>query len=161
MSQDIPTTDGRTVLDSTTITRSNDWWTGIVHDRNPRTGEERLRLERMTLDSTRGWTNIHTWRIRPEYWSEERRAVARFQNGAGTIDTPSLPLHPDLTATRYLRVRKDHDRWVAVVEIERPYNSSCTRLYHWDPDDGTTRQKWTIGRDWTRGQNLATRQLNG
>lgn len=155
----IPNADGRTVISSTTISKSDEWWMGVVRDRDPETGELRVRLERMTLDAEEGWKNIHTWRVRPEFWNAERKAVAKFQRGAGRTPPASTPVDATYTVTRYLKVRKDADRWVAVVELERPWGRPCTRLYHWRMPDETTCQKWTIGTDWTRARDLATRQL--
>ena len=158
MSETLPTPGGRTVLEQTTVSKDDEWWTVVVRDRDPRTGQVRLRLERLVLDATEGWKLVHSWRVRPEFWEEEVRAVARFQNGAGTTSAPPTPTDPDLDVTRYLRVRKDDTRWVAVVRVERPYSYPCTRLYHWHLPEGTTRQKWTVGRDWSRASDIASRQ---
>lgn len=149
----------RDVLESTTINKSDEWWTGVVRDRDPKTGEIRVRLERMTLDDIEGWKTVHTWRVRPDFWDEERKAVAKFRRGAGTTSPPATPTHPDIDVQRYLRVRKDSDRWVAVVRAESPYRPPFTRLYHWRLPDESTCQKWTIGDNWTRERDLATRQL--
>lgn len=159
MSDTPPPTNGRTVLDSTTIDRSEQWWTGLVRDRDPDTGEVRVRLERATLDATDGWTLVHRWRLRPEYWADERTAVERFQAGGGRTDVPATPVDSRFDVTRYLKIRKDDQRWVAVVELDRPYKSPCTRLYHWELPDEARRQSWTIGRNWSKTVLLADRQL--
>ncbi len=160
MTESFPTPGGRTVLERTTVSKDDEWWVAVVRDRAPRTGDIRIRLERLVRDATEGWTLVHSWRVRPEFWREEMRAVARFQNGAGSTSPPSTPTDPDLDVTRYLRVRKDDERWVAVVRVERPYSYPCTRLYQWELPDETTRQKWTVGRDWARASDIATRQVD-
>lgn len=154
-----PARGDRTVIDSETIRADDDWWEGIVVDRDHESGERRVRLERATCDDGGAWRNVHVWRVRPDYWEDERRAVARFISGAGETSPPAVPVDPWLTVNRYLRVRKDDHRWVAVLEVVRPNKGPCTRLYHWRVRDGATCQKWTTGESWGRAEAAATSRL--
>jgi hypothetical protein len=158
MTSEIPATGGREILSSTTINQNDGWWVGVVRDRDPRTGTIRIRLERLRNDARAGWKVIHHWRVRPEYWEAECDAVSRFQRGAGTTTPPMTPVHDEVDVLRYLPVRKDEHRWVAVVKVTRPYGSPCTRLYHWEVPSGSLRQKWTICGQWERIRDAATRQ---
>ncbi|QSX00102.2 hypothetical protein [Haloterrigena alkaliphila] len=148
----------RTVLDTWTVDDSNDWWTGLVHDRDHDTGERRLRLERW-VDNGNSCSNPHTWRVRPDFWEAERDAVATFERRGGRSPPARLPIDNRLTPLEYTCIRKDDTRWVAVVRVDRPYKSPCIRLYHWNPADAALRQKWTVGRHWAELKDLATRQL--
>lgn len=148
----------RTVLNTVSVNISDGWWTGLVRDRAPQSGETRLRLERWSKNG-RSYDNPHNWRVRRDFWDEECEAVSNFQKFGGDPPPGTLPIDQYLSPIEYRRVRKDEDRWVAVVQIDRPYKSRCTRLYHWDPLDGSVRQKWTIGRDWSQLKNLASRHL--
>lgn len=157
-----PILDGvtdRQIIESTTVDNSNGWWTGVVRDRHPRTGSERVRLERHAPDSDMNRPQ-HKWRIRPDFWPAERNAVARFERGQGSPAPATLPLHPRLDATRYLEIRRDDHRWVAVVEVDRPKKGLCTRLYHWDASDRSRAQSWTVGEYWTRVTSTAETVLS-
>jgi hypothetical protein len=146
------------VLKTTTVDNSNGWWTGLVRDRDHETGETRLRLERWVNDGG-SYNNPHTWRVRPDFWTAERDAVATLQQRGGRTPPASLPIDDHLTPLEYTRIRKDDVRWVAVVRLDRPYGGECVRLYHWDPADGAVRQKWTVGRHWSQLEDLAGRHL--
>lgn len=148
----------RTVLKTMPVNASNDWWTGLVRDRDHETGETRLRLERWA-DNGGSYTNPHTWRVRPDFWEQERAAVATFKQQGGRAPPANLPIDDHLTPLECMRIRKDDVRWVAIVRIDRPYRSECVRLYHWDSVDGSTRQKWTVGRYWSKVEDLATQHL--
>lgn len=106
------------------------------------------------------WQLPHTWRVRPSFWEEECAAVDAIEDDIlANDDVPaSLPLDQRLTVKSYYCVRKDEARWVAVVEVDHPYKSRQTRLYHWSPE-GRTRQKWTVGKHWSRLRDIATRLL--
>jgi len=148
----------RTVLETTAVDNSNDWWTGLVQDRDPETGERRLRLERWK-DNGGTYDNPHTWRVRPDFWGEERAAVDTFRQQGGRPSLTDLPIDDYLTPLEALRVRKDEVRWVEVVRVQYPQGYDKVRIYHWDPDDESTRQKWTVGRNWSQVQDVATRLL--
>ena len=148
----------RTVLNAVPVDDSDGWGTGLVRDRDPRTGETRLRLERWKKNG-RNYDNPHTWRVRPDFWDEECEAVSNFKRFGGKSPPGDLPIDQYLSPTEYRLVRKDGDRWVAVVRLDRPYNGERIRLYHWNPRDGSVRQKWTIGRDWSELAALASRHL--
>jgi len=47
------------------------------------------------------------------------------------------------------------------VRIEKKWGQASDRLYHWDPEDDSVKQKWTVGKQWNRLSNLATRELEG
>jgi len=151
-------TDTRTVLRTTPIDTDGNWWTGLVEDRDARTGERRLRLERW-VDNDSGWLNPHTWRVRPDLWGDERGCVTTFQNQGGRAPPEELPIQDPYQAREYLCVRKGAQRWVAVVRVERPQKSDCTRLYHWDGKGETTRQKWTITWNWPEVQTTASARV--
>lgn len=140
------------------VDSSNGWWTGLVRDRDHKTGEIRLRLERW-VKNDHSIANPHTWRVRPDYWEDERDAVTAFTSRGGRSPPGDLPINQRLTPMEYTRIRKDDTRWVAVVRVDRPLKGPCVRLYHWNPRDGAVRQKWTIGRDWSQLESLATRHL--
>lgn len=148
----------RTVRETTSVDNSDGWWTGLVRDRDHETGEIRLRLERWVKNS-HSIDNPHTWRVRPDFWDAERDAVHRFQSQGGRSPPGDLPIDQHLTPLEYTLVRRDAARWVAVVRVDSPYNGDSTRLYHWDPSDGSVRQKWSIGRNWSKLENLASRHL--
>lgn len=139
--------------------KDNLWWTGLVWDQAPRTGEERLRLMRAVRNQS-GWQSKQTWRLRPDYWSAEAEAVAKVQNGGGRTDPPATPTDPTINVKRYLEVRRDGTRWVAAV---RAFNENKgrtqTRLYHWDPDAWARRQCWTVGPTWKKVKPLAARRV--
>lgn len=148
----------RTVLETVPVDDSNGWWTGLVRDRDHETGEIRLRMERWVRDPP-NHGNPHTWRVRPDFWAEERDAVADFDRQGGTSPLRSLPISDRFDVLAHRRVRKDDVRWVAVVRLNPPHKAPLTRLYHWDPTDGAVRQKWTVGQHWGRLQELATERL--
>ncbi len=148
----------RTVLNTIPVAVSGDWWTGLVRDRDDKTEEERLRMERWVANK-HGYSNPHTWRVRPDYWSAELNAVTQLERRKGQSPPGNLPLDSRLTPLEYVLVRRDETRWVAVVRLDRPYKGECLRLYHWNPADGSVRQKWTVGRDWSQLTDLATRHL--
>lgn len=148
----------RTVIDATPVDRSDDWWTGLVCDREHRTGEERLRLERYPPDGSKN-RPTHSWRIRPEFWAAEREAVERFARVGGEPPSGALPIDDFYTPREHLPIRRDHTRRVELVLIENQWGQTSTRLYHWDPADGSTTQKWTVGKQWPRLSRLATRAL--
>jgi hypothetical protein len=148
----------RTVLETRPVDSSNDWWTGLVRDRDPQTGEHRLRLERW-VDNGDRYDNPHTWRVRPDYWGQERTAVQTLEQHNGRAPPADLPIDDRLTPLEYTQVRKDEQRWVAAVRVDRRYKDECLRLYHWDPADESNRQKWTIGRHWHQLEAIATKQL--
>lgn len=149
---------GRTVLETTTVDASDEWWTGLVRDREHDTGEIRLRLERW-VENDHVLQNPHTWRVRPDFWGDEREAVQQFKRFGGSSPPGMLPIDAHLTPREYDLIRKDDTRWVAVVRVESPYGGDKVRLYHWDASDGSVRQKWTVGRYWSKLANLATRHL--
>lgn len=147
----------RTVIEAIPVTTSSNWWTGLVHDRDDDSDEERLRLERL-VENPGGYDRSHTWRIRPEFWEAERDAVTALDHHRvqGQSLPGDLPIDQHLTPREYVCIRKDDVRWVAPVRIDRPYKGECIRLYHWTPE-GRLRQKWTVGRDWSELESLATR----
>jgi len=49
----------------------------------------------------------------------------------------------------------------SLVRIEKKWGQASDRLYHWDPEDDSVKQKWTVGKQWNRLSNLATRELEG
>jgi len=148
----------RTVLETTPVDASNGWWIGLVRDRDHETDEIRIRLERW-VDDGGSYENPHTWRVRPDFWEEERFTVATFKQRGGRSPPAGLPIDDHLTPLEYTRIRKDDARWVAVVRVDRPYKGECLRLYHWDAADASMRQKWTVGRYWSQLEDLATRHL--
>lgn len=148
----------RTVLQTTTVNANNGWWTGIVQDRDP-DGETRLQLERW-VNNEGEYDNPHTWRVRPDFWNEERATVSRFQQEAGRNGPTNLPIDDYLTPLEAKRVRKDDVRWVEVVRVANSSGYEKVRIYHWDPADGSTRQKWTVGQTWSQLEDLATRHLS-
>lgn len=147
----------RTILETVPVDNSNGWWTGLVRDRDDRTGERRLRLERWVENESP--TNPHTWRVRPEFWNGEREAVAQMKESGGRRPPGDLPIDQRLKPLGYSCVRKNDDRWVAVVRLERPTRGECVRLYHWNPENGAVRQKWTVGRQWSMLTDLASRHV--
>lgn len=150
--------NGRTVIEAIPVDNSNGWWTGLVVDRDPETGENRHRLERW-VENDHGYNNPHTWRVRPDFWADELEAVAALENNRGRSPPGNLPIDQRLTPIEYKLVRTDETRRVAAVRIDRPLKGECIRLYHWDQSDESVRQKWTIGRNWSRLSDLATRHL--
>jgi len=60
-----------------------------------------------------------------------------------------------------LPIREDGSRRVSLVRIEKKWGQASDRLYHWDPEDDSVKQKWTVGKQWNRLSNLATRELEG
>jgi hypothetical protein len=50
-------------------------------------------------------------------------------------------------------------RRVAAVRVEKPSGSSHIRLYHWDSDSESVRQKFTAGRSWSDLAKEATSAL--
>jgi hypothetical protein len=156
---DLPHEDARReVLDAIPVDVSDGWWTGIVRDREYETGENRLRLERWT-ESEGGPERPHVWRVRPDYWADEKEAVDRFQKYGGSSPPGNLPIDQSLTPEESRTVRKDDARWVAVVEVSKPWGNDVTRLYHWDIRDGSTKQKWTVGKSWSTLARKATRLM--
>lgn len=148
----------RKVIDATAITESDGWWTGIVRDRVHETGETRLRLERHKNNGGRVDTP-HTWRLRPEYWADERDAVDRFEKVGGSSPPAGLPVSDYLEVTEYEEIRSEDGKSIAVVEVEKPTRGRSTRLYHFT-SDGTVRQKWTVSKkDWDRVKRRATNSL--
>lgn len=149
----------RTVLATVTIDHSDGWWTGIVYYRDEETKEKCYRLERL-VENDGDWDAPHVWRIRPSFWNAERAAVDAVEGGMLADDEvpANLPLDQRLTPRSYYCVRKDEKRWVAVVEVDQPYKSRKTRLYHWSPE-GRTRQKWTVGKHWSQIRDVTTRLL--
>jgi hypothetical protein len=88
-----------------------------------------------------------------EELGEERAAVEAIEAGSlANDDVPaSLPLDQRLTAKSYHCVRKDEARWVAVVEVDQPYKSRQTRLYHWSPiREHDCQAVWEFERDGDR-----------
>jgi hypothetical protein len=148
----------RTVLNAVSVNASNGWWTGLVRDRDPRTGEIRLRLERWKKNG-RKYDNPHTWRVRPDFWEEEAKAVSKFKRLGGESPPGDLPIDEYLSPSEYRLIRKNESRWVAVVRVTDQYNNTRLRLYHWNRRDGSVRQKWTVGRDWSELKRLADRHL--
>lgn len=140
--------------------KNNHWWTGLVRDHDPRTGEVRLRLLRGVRHPRRGWERNQTWRVRSDYWSPEQSAIEAVMAGEGTTSPPKTPTDPSIDVQRYLEVRRDDIRWVAAVHV---YNENKgteqTRLYHWDPQSWSRRQCWTVGPDWPKVTRLATQHL--
>lgn len=148
----------RTVINATPVDQSNGWWTGIVRDRADKTGETRLRLERYPPDNPKNRPE-HTWRIRPDYWDTEREAVEQFDRLGGKKPTDVLPIDDFYTVRKHLPIREERTRRVSVVLIENKWGHTSKRLYHWDPRDDSTKQKWTIGKEWNHLSSLATRKL--
>ncbi|GGN25361.1 hypothetical protein [Halarchaeum nitratireducens] len=148
----------RTVINATAVDESNGWWTGLVRDRVHDTGEVRLRLERYPPNNSKNRPE-HTWRVRPEYWDSERDAVEMFEQYGGETPTGVLPIDDFYTVKEHLPIRKEPTRRVSLVRLEKNWGQTVTRLYHWDPRDGATKQKWTIGRNWDHLSTLATRKL--
>lgn len=148
----------RTVLETVPVGNENGWWTGLVRDRENETGEIRLRIERWVRND-HSIDNPHTWRVRPDFWDDERQAVSQMESRGGHSPPGNLPIDQRLTPLEYIRIRKDDVRWVAVVRVDRPFKGPCIRLYHWNAADESVRQKWTIGRNWNRIESLATRHL--
>lgn len=97
--------------------------------------------------------------MRPDFWDDERDAVARLESRGGRSPPGNLPINQRLRPLEYMRIRKDDTRWVAVVRVDRPFKGPCVRLYHFDPVERSVRQKWTIGRNWSQLRSLATRHL--
>ncbi|KAB1196347.1 MULTISPECIES: hypothetical protein [Haloferax] len=153
--------DGREILDVKTIDKSDNWWMGVVRDLYLETGEIRVRLEREAWDSNQGaWRNVHVWRVRPEFWNAEVDAVSRVQKGLGE-SPPWTPVDETIDVLEYVKVRKDEHRWVAAVEAKsHNWWNSKTRLYHWDPDDGTRKQSWTVGKNWYKAKRAASVMLS-
>ncbi|GAB7095625.1 hypothetical protein JCM30237_27790 [Halolamina litorea] len=147
----------RTVLETVAVDDSGDWWTGVVRYR-PRHGSgSRLRLERY-VENGGGVQLAHRWRVRSEFWTDERDAVARFRKYGGD-SPPALPISDFFDVREYTEIRNDRTRWVGVSRIEGQYGRDKARLYHWDPSDRTTEQKWTVGKHWSRLARVATRML--
>lgn len=146
----IPTAalDSRTVTETIAIDHSDGWWTGLVRDRLHGHTTERLRLERL-VHNPGGWQLQHQWRIRPEFWAHERRAVAQFQRTGGDDAPARLPIDDYLTPLEYTQLRRTETGGeIGIVKLSSTYGTR-TRLYHWD-GDGKTRQRWTVGRHWDR-----------
>jgi len=150
----------RTVLEATPVDRSNGWWTGLVRDRYAPTGEIRLRLERYPPDNPKNRPE-HTWRIRKDFWQTEREAVKIFKRKGGEEPAGVLPISNFYTVKEELPIREDSSRRISLVRIEKNWGRTSDRLYHWDPEDGSVKQKWTVGKQWNRLSNLATRELAG
>lgn len=148
----------RTVLEAIPVDRSDRWWTGLVRDRDETTGERRLRLERW-VDNGHRYDNPHVWRVRREFWDDETTAVTNLESNGGAQPPGNLPIDQRLSPVSYVRIRRDDRRWVAAVRVDRPLKGECVRLYHWNPGDGTVRQKWTVGRSWSKVQRRASRKL--
>jgi hypothetical protein len=136
----------RTVLETTPVQTSGDWWTGLVRDRDHESGEIRLRLERL-VDNQHRVDIPHVWRVRPDFWSTERDAVSLLKQSGGSTAPDNLPISDRYTPREYIPIRNDDVRRVAVVRLEKP-GGQCIRLYHWDPVDGAVRQKFTTGNSW-------------
>jgi len=148
----------RTVIEAIPVDQSNGWWTGLVIDRDPDTGEIRHRLERW-VENDHGYENPHTWRVRPDYWEGEQEAVQMLQDRHGRFPPGNLPINQRLTPVEYWPVRRDEVRRVVAVRLDRPFKGECIRLYHWDQSDESVRQKWTVGREWSRLSDLATHHV--
>lgn len=148
----------RTVLETVAVDDSGDWWTGVVRYRPRHGGDSRLRLERYVKDGA-DVRLAHRWRVRPEFWTDERDAVSQFRKHGGG-SPPALPISDFFDVREYTEIRNDRARWVGVSRIEGQYGGDKTRLYHWDPADGTTEQKWTVGKHWSQLARLATRMLD-
>jgi hypothetical protein len=148
----------RTVIDTIAVDCSNGWWTGLVRDRIETTGEIRLRLERYSPD--RPNRPVTTWRVHPDYWKTEVEAVSNFEQLGQNASTKALPIDDFYTVKKYLLIRDELNRRVSVVRVEDEFNRTKKRLYHWNPHDESTKQKWTIGKNWNRLSRLATRKLN-
>lgn len=137
----------RTVLETIPVKTSSNWWTGLVRDRDHDTGETRLRLERL-VENQSGIRMPHVWRVRPDCWEAERNAVSRLKVSGGLTDTTNLPISDRFTLHEYIPIRNKRKRRVAAVRIEKPSSKEQIRLYHWDPEDGSIRQKFTTGQSW-------------
>lgn len=155
----VPKSD-REVLEVKTIDKSDEWWMGVVRDEHE-TGEIRVRLEREAWNSkNRSWSNVHVWRVRPEFWKDEVDAVKKVEEGLGE-KPPWTPVDETIDVLEYVKVRKDDSRWVAAVEADsHNWWNSKTRLYHWDPNDGTRRQSWTVGKNWHKAKRAARVMLS-
>jgi hypothetical protein len=143
----------RTVLETMPVQNTGKWWTGVVRDRDHESGEIRIRLERW-VDNDHGPDNPHTWRIRPDYWAEEREAVEALEQGRGRAAPSDLSINGRYTPREYIPVRNESARRVAVVRLKKKYGESV-RLYHWDPTNGAVRQKFTTGKYWSDLVKLA------
>jgi hypothetical protein len=149
----------RTVLKTTAVHTSGDWWTGLVRDHDHESGETRLRLERL-VENENSVDIPHVWRVRPDFWERERSAVSALKQGDGFAAPSDLPIHGRYTAHKYVPVRTDEVRRVAAVRLEKPSGYQCTRLYHWDADDDTVCQKFTAGQPWSDLVRQADTQLS-
>jgi hypothetical protein len=138
----------RTVLETTAVQTSENWWTGLVRDRDHETGETRIRLERLVDNQTK-IDMPHVWRVRPDFWSAERDAVTTLTQTGGSTVPGDLPIDDWLTPREYIPIRHDDARRVAVVRVEKP-SGRCVRLYHWNAETGAVRQKFTTGQSWNR-----------
>lgn len=159
--------EGRTVIDVQTISANGQWWSGIVHDRERTSGEERVRLEMRLCDAVKGWSGKHTWRVRPDYWAEERELVDSFGHREIGGNVPANPLDTNCKVNGFRTVRKSDRRWVALVEM----SYSCgyrRRLYHWElpagersqPQNWRRRQVWNTNKQWDRTKRVANRWLS-
>jgi len=150
---------GRTVIDSIGY-QSSGWWVGVVHDTVDQTGESRIRLERATQNRGGGWKSNQSWRVHPDYWDAEKTAVEKIKRGGGKTNPRFTPTYPSIKVKRYLKVRKDDQRWVAAVRVyNENRNKEQTRLYHWDVPSDSCLQTWTVGPDWPKVIRLATRHV--
>lgn len=147
----------RTVLETTAIETYGDWWMGIVRDRDHKSGETRLRLERLVKNDS-GVDMPHVWRVRPDFWQRERGAVSTLKRGGGAPAPETLPISNRFTPREYIDVRCDGKRHVAAVRLQKP-SGQCIRLYHWDPDTDAVRQKFTTGQSWNKLAQVASRKL--
>lgn len=147
----------RTVLKAVPAHVNDSWWTGIVRDRSHKTGEVRLRLERL-VENSDGVTDPHVWRVRPDFWLEEQQAVTTLKHQGGSDVPGDLPIHERYTPREYVPVRHDDTRRVVAVRLDKP-SGRCIRLYHWDADDGTVYQKFTTGQHWDDLTTYANRNL--
>jgi len=148
----------RTVIEAVPIKTSSDWWTGLVRDRDHETGDIRLRLERLVQDQS-GVKIPHVWRVRPDYWELERDAVAMLESQGGIDDTADLPISDRYDVREYVPIRTDEVRRVVVVRMDKPSSGECIRLYHFDAQDGSVRQKFTTGQPWSELVDVADRRL--
>jgi hypothetical protein len=148
----------RTVLETTAVQTSEDWWTGVVRDRDHETGEERIRLERLVANPNKV-DMPHVWRVRPDFWTQEWKAVVSLEHGDGYETPGTLPIDDWLTPREYIPIRNNATRRVAVVRVQTQ-SGERVRLYHWDPDSGAVRQKFTTGQPWNELVDVANTELS-
>jgi len=151
-------TSDRTVEEAISVGDSGKWWTGLVLDTDPDSGERRIRLERWVRNG-HSHNNPHTWRVRPDYWAEEMAAITSLKQDGGHSPPGDLPIDERYSVSEYLPIRRDDTRRVVAVRLDRPFKSDTLRLYHFDPTTQRVRQKWSVGRDWERISKLATRHV--